>query len=273
VVAATSGRWFRSLSGSALALDYSRPALVIARVFTISLGSLAVLWAISALPSLWRQATIENLASRIINYERFKPKALVPFLPLLDAAEDQPYCRPEVLHSVSIVRMRLAEDAMAVADRADLDDRLTAVKNSIRRSLSCAPADPFLWMALAWLGNATDGFRPEQTEFLRLSYQLGPNEGWVAARRNRVALSAFSRLPPDLADDAVREFAHMVDSWMYYDTIAIITGPGWPIHDRLLGALDGVGLPQREALAKALYQRGYDAQIPGVAPHDPRPWD
>jgi hypothetical protein len=76
-----------------------------------------------------------------------------------------------------------------------------------------------------------------------------------------------------LADDAIGEFARMVDSWFYTDTITILTGPGWPIHDRLLASLKDVGRLQRDALAKALYERGYNIPVPGVTARDPRPWD
>jgi hypothetical protein len=64
----------------------------------------------------------------------------------------------------------------------------------------------------------------------------------------------------------------MVQSWIYSDTIAIFTGPGWPIHDRLLAALKDVGIRQREAFYIALYGRGYNVVVPGITPRPPRPW-
>jgi hypothetical protein len=236
-------------------------------------GIAAMAWAANVLPVFWRQASVERIAGRITDYDKFNADSLQSFLPTIDVEEQSPYCRPELLHGASLVRMRLAEDAMAAGDRKAIDGRLAALQSTIERSLACAPTDAFLWVALAWLSDTTEGFRPEQLQYLRLSYQLGPNEGWIAARRNRVALSMFGRLPPDLADDAISEFAHMVDSWIYTDTIAILTGPGWPIHDRLLASLKDVGRQQREALAKALYERGYNVAVPGVAARNPRPWD
>jgi hypothetical protein len=127
-------------------------------------------------------------------------------------------------------------------------------------------------MVMAWLDGATTGLRPVQLEYLRLSYRLGPNEGWVAARRNRLALAIFERLPPDLAEAAVSEFARLVDGWVYPDSIALFTGPGWPIHDRLLASLKDVGELQREAFAKALYTQGYDVAVPGITAPEARPW-
>lgn len=243
-----------------------------ARVFTVLLGLSAITWGADVLPVFSRQAPVERMASYIVDRASFKPDALVSFLPAITAVEQEAICRPAALHSAAIIRLRLAEDAMAAGTREDIDPRLDALQDNIRRSLACTPADSFLWTVLAWLDGARNGFRQEQLTFLRLSYQLGPNEGWVAARRNRFALPMFGQLPPDLADFAVHEFARMVDSWIYWDTISIFTGPGWPIHDRLLASLKDVGERQREAFSQELYAEGYKVAVPGIAPRDPRPW-
>jgi hypothetical protein len=243
-----------------------------ARLCPVLLGLAAVGWGAATLPQFWRQSAIERTAAYIVDRTAFRPDALLPLLPAVEEAEQSAYCRPEALRSAAIIRMRLAEDAMAAGERDAIDERLGALQDTVRRSLACAPSDSFMWMTLAWLDGARQGFRPEQLQYLALSYRLGPDEGWVAARRNRFALSMFARLPPDLADAAVTEFAHMVQSRIYEDTLAIFTGPGWPIRDRLLTALEDVGEPQRDAFAKALYSKGYDVKVPGVALREPRPW-
>jgi hypothetical protein len=247
-------------------------ATALARLFVVLSGLVAIAWGASTLPMFWREATLERIAGRIIDRDVFKPGALEPLLPEVAAAEQARTCRPEALRSAAIIRMRMAESAMAAGERQEIDGRLSSLQDTIRRSLACSPADPFLWMVLAWVEGAREGFRLEQLQYLRLSYRLGPNEGWVAARRNRLALATFERLPPDLADAAVNEFAHMVDSWIYGETLAIFTGPGWPIRDRLLASLKDIGERQREAFAKALYAQGYDIKVPGITPRDPRPW-
>jgi hypothetical protein len=99
----------------------------------------------------------------------------------------------------------------------------------------------------------------------RNAFRLGPNEGWVVARRVRLAISIFERLPPDLAEAATREFPRIVDNWVYPDSVALFTGSGGPIHDRLLASLKNVGELQREAFAKALYRQGYDVATSAMA--------
>jgi hypothetical protein len=85
-------------------------------------------------------------------------------------------------------------------------------------------------------------------------------------------LSIFERLPPDLADAVVHEFAGMVNSQFDEQAIAILTGPGWPIHDRLLAGLKDIALNRRQELAKELYSAGYDVAVPGIAAPAARPW-
>jgi hypothetical protein len=237
------------------------------------LGLAAIVWGGATLPVGWGQNSLERIADRILDRDLFQPGALLPLLPGVEAAEQMAYCRPRALRSAAFVRLRLAEDAITAGRRQNIDDQLSSLQDSVRRSLACLPADAFLWTVLAWVEGAREGFRSDQLQYLRMSYLLGPNEGWIAVRRNRFALSIYEQLPADLADAATIEFAHMLDSWFYWETIGIFTGPGWPVRDKLLAHLKDVPQHQREAFAKALYTQGYDVAVPGISPRDRRPWD
>jgi hypothetical protein len=252
------------MSGAAVAIT--------ARLFTVLFGLAAVAWAAAILPVFVREAPLDRAAGYIVDRDFFQPGALNPLLPAAAAVEQDPYCRPAALHSAAVIRLRLAEETIVASDRGNIDARLGALQDTIQRSLACSAADPFLWTVLAWLDSVRNGYRPRQLDELRLSYQLGPNEGWISGRRNRFALSVFGRLPPDLATAATAEFARMVDSWLDSDAIANFTGPGWPIRERLLAALKDVGQRQREAFYIALYTQGYDIVVPGIPPREPRPW-
>jgi hypothetical protein len=251
---------------------HDRTFHALARLFAVGLGLSALAWGAATFPTFWTQLSIERTADAIVDRDAFTPHSLERFLPAVDQIERLNYCWPEALHNAAIIRLQLAKDAITNADRDAIDLRLDVLRNDIHRSLACSPSDAFLWMTLAWLDQMRQGFRPEQLTYLRLSYQLGPYEGWIAERRNRLALSMFARLPSDLAEDVVREFDGMVRSYLYQDAISIITGPGWPIHDRLLASLKDVDVHQREELAKELYAAGYTVAVPGIAPVIPRPW-
>jgi hypothetical protein len=134
-------------------------------------------------------------------------------------------------------------------------------------------ADPFLWITRSWLDGVRKRFKPDQLQFLRLSYALGPNEGWVAVRRNRFALSIFERLPEDFAEAALGEFARMLESGLFEDTIAIFSRPGWPVREKLLSRIANVRERFRDIFAGAPYHRGYDVDVPGIPWPEFRPWN
>jgi hypothetical protein len=250
-----------------------RTFYALARLFAVMLGLSAIAWGAATFPIFWSQLPIEQAATAILERNAFKPHSLDPLLPPINRIEHSSYCQPEAVRSAAMIRLQLAEEAVATAERDAIDIRLSTLQDTILKSLACAPSDPFLWSILTWLDQTRRGFRPRQLMYLRLSYQLGPNEGWMADRRNRLALSMFWRLPPDLAEAAVREFAAMVNSQFYGNAIAILTGPGWPLRDRLLTGLKDSDFRQREEFAKQLYTAGYDLTVPGIAlPRDRRPW-
>jgi hypothetical protein len=256
-----------------MSASQQRSFYALARLFTLVLGLVAFAWGVTTFPVFWSQLSIERTAGAIIDGNTFKSGSLESLLPAVDQIEQFSYCRPEAVRAAAIIRLRLAEEAIASAERDAIDTRLRSLHDTVVKSLACAPSDPFLWMILTWLDQTHEGFQPRQLTYLRLSYQLGPYEGWIADRRNRLALSMFWRLPTDLTEDVVREFAAMVNSQFYDATIAILTGPGWSVRDRLLAGLKDSDLRRREEFAKELYSAGYDLAVPGVAPaRDRRPW-
>jgi hypothetical protein len=241
------------------------------RTILVIFGSAAVAWGMYALPVFARQAPIERVATHVIGGDPFRPEVLAATMPQLEAAEQAEQCRPAALRSAAIIRTRAAEQA--IIDGEDIDARLSSLRNSIRRSLACSPTDPFLWVVLYWVECNENGFQPDYLEYLRLSYRLGPNEGWVGLRRNGLTLAVFRQLPPDLAEMAIDEFARLLDSGFYDQAVAIITGPGWRERDMLLPRLKGVVQRNRDVFAKMLYSLGYDVSVPGITMPDPRPWN
>jgi hypothetical protein len=247
-----------------------------ARGFLILVGFAALAWGAYTLPVFWRQSPLERTARHIIDGDPFKPEALLAMMPDVEAAERAGLCRPAALRGAAVVRLRVAELAFADAEPSSIPasilSQLNASRDSIRRSLVCAPADPFLWVVLYWIESVRNGLRPDYLEYLRLSYRLGPNEGWIGAKRNGLALAVFEQLPPDVAEMALAEFANLLKSGFYGEAIASFTGPGWRLRELLLPRLKGVAERHRQAFSRALYTLGYDIAVPGIQSPDPRPW-
>jgi len=240
------------------------------RLTLIGFGGIALVWGAYNLPLFSRQASIEHIAAQVIARYSFAPETLNALVPQIEIIEGVLPCRPSAVVAAATVRTRLAEQALDEGD--DIDSRFAALHSAIVRSLSCAPANPFLWTVLYWLESNRNGFRPDYIRYLALSYEWGPNEGWVALQRNALALAIFEQLPPVVAEKAVTEFARILDSGLTQQAVAIFTGPGWPERNLLLLSLKDVAEPYRVDFAKALYRAGYDIAVPGVERPDPRPW-
>jgi hypothetical protein len=247
-----------------------RAALV--RLGAVIVGGIAVTWGVAVLPTSWPQSGIDRTAAGVLEGNSFKRDELNKLLPRVGKIESAEYCRPSGLRSAAVIRVRLLEDAIAAAERQSTDDNMSVLDDSIRRSLGCSSADPFLWLVLFWLENNQNGYGPTHLEYLRKSYQLGPSEGWIGLKRNGIAIALFDQLPPDLAEAAKREFVALVNSGLYSEMAAVLTGSGWRIRDQLLPRLKDIEERHREIFAGVLYRLGYDVEMPGVARPDPRPW-
>jgi hypothetical protein len=245
---------------------------IIGRVYLVGLGALAVLWAAQVFPAAWRDSTLEKTASRIIEGQKYKLNDLLDFVPLIDDVEHSIVCRPISLHSAAVIRLRLAEEAIKAADRPKIDKALDDLIVSIRNSLRCAPADSFLWLVLFWAENTRNGFNSRYLDYLRLSYKLGPYEGWVALKRCQFAFTFFEHLPPAVAEQALAEFVGLVNSWLHREAAEMFVGPGWRLREKILPRLKSIPIHQRTAFENEVYQLGYDVEVPGVELPEARPW-
>jgi hypothetical protein len=246
------------------------PYQLLVRTFLIPFGCFAIGWGLIVSPLFWRQSSIDGTAQQIIRGEPFKYELLKPEIPLLDAIDRSTYCYPAELRGAAIVRLRIVEEAIASGERTLADHQLGASDKEIRSALSCSPADPYLWVALFWTDTRLNGFRPDYFQFLRMSYQLGPNEGWIALIRSHLTFAMFEYLPSDLREDALREFVGLLRAGLYSEAADIFTGPAWHVRDSILPRLGVVTQADREAFASVLYMRGVSVAIPGVAAPESR---
>jgi len=253
-------------------LDRSRAAEMLGRSLWFVFGVAAVSWAGFVLPIVWRQAPVLSAAKAIIAGDSFKRDVLAQILLKSSEISGSKWRRPSSVADAAIVDVRLLEQAIGDGDQAAIDLRGRELETRIQSALSNEPADPYLWLVLFWLENARKGFRRSNLQYLSISYGVGPNEGWVAVIRNRLAVALFAELTPELQSKATSEFAHLVDSGFVAEAADILTGPGWPVRARLVSSLATVDTVNREQFAKTVYRLGYDISVPGVKPFGFRPW-
>ena len=243
------------------------------RFVLILAGCFAITWGIVTLPSFWRALPVEQVSSEILGGVAYSPQSLASLQPTIDGFDsDDSNCEPKALHAAAVIALHLMEQGFTPDGLPTLDQRIDATRNAIRRSLACAPADPFLWMVLYSIETARNGFKPEYLDYIRQSYRLGPHEAWIEVKRNRVVIAIFGLLPPDIAEMAVAEFAELVQNRLYEQALDIVLGPGWPIRDRLIARLAAIEDRERTEFAVRLYTLGVGLSVPGVEAPGQRPW-
>jgi hypothetical protein len=232
-------------------------------------GICSIAWAVFSV-TVNRVATpLASAAGNILRGEALDAAKLRELKELLDATPNE-QLRLAAADDVAVIRLRLLEMKLqeraiqaGSPDFADLDSAFAA-------ALSSNPNNSFLWFAGYWLGRVQRDATDRGIKLLRMSYETGPNEAWIAQRRNPVALANFSSLPGDLAEKALSEYAGLVQSGLYGDAANILAGPGWPIRQQLLGRLAPLDEADRYAMARELARKNLDGvSVPGVP--DERP--
>lgn len=228
------------------------------RFFVTVVGLIGTWWGLSEFSTLRQQVIIDNVGKRIIAGDPFKTSTLLNQASLAEQVEDSAACRPLILRSIALIRLRIAE----ISDDAGLGPapvRNSLAAEAIRKSLSCSPAEPFFWLVLFALDPSA------QLNYLSESYRLGPNEGWIALKRNPIAFAEFNDLTNDLRATVVHEFLMILEMGLYDDAMKIFVGPAWDQKDLILSHMDLVSRRHRQKLADLLAAAGYDVIVPGTA--------
>lgn len=247
-------------------------ARFLARVTICVLGLGAVAWGGAVLPLFWQQRPLDRIAAELLQGEAFKSTTLLAEATHEDAATSASFCNPIGLHSAVVVRLAILNQAIAARNSSLVDSDYSQVYGAARRSLACLPADPFVWLTLFWLDASKHGVEPDNENYLRLSYALGPNEGWIALWRTRIAVAFFERLPTDLSDHAIEDFIKLMDTGRLYSETAEIFAKASPAtQGRIIEHLNTANVISRQIFARALYDSGIDVNIPGFN-KPARPW-
>jgi len=257
-----------------MAANRTKVAFTIAsRIFVCCMAVVTIAWGCYVMPIVWSQSGAAQIAGYIISGDPFQAKVLTSLTPRLDIIQSEKWDHPSAVRNSAVIRLRIFENEISDGDQKSIDIQLTKLRETVAKSLANAPADPFLWVVLFWLENTQNGYNTEHLKYLRMSYALGPEEGWVAVRRSRIALAIFPQLPPDIAEYAKSEFVRLVDSRMYYEAADILVGPGWVIRSTLLAGLKDATELNRKLFDNTVYRMGYDVSVPGVEQREKRPWD
>ena len=233
-------------------------------------GGCSIAWALFTYPAFRHEAAFTAAAQHILSGEQYSAEHLNELRSELDASSASSF-RPSVLNDIAVIRIQLVEADLALGQVSAVE--LETLQGSIDIALDRNPTRSFLWLADYRLQELRSGSGAADLGLLRMSYQTGPNEAWIAVKRNPIALGVFPSLLEETKSRVVAEFAGLVRSWLYEDAANILTGPGWPVHQRLLDGLAQLDEGHRRQFAKTLEIRDIeDAIVPGVKQRPPRPF-
>ncbi|RTE90033.1 hypothetical protein D6B98_26395 [Bradyrhizobium sp. LVM 105] len=251
--------------------SYRVARLVLLRSSLLLCGAVGALWASYATRSFWLATPVREVSSRIVANDRFKPGVLTDVLAHLKGIDRPAILQSKFLEAEAIVILRAADETTQWSRPEESDRRMENAEDKIRTALRENPMGSFLWLMLYSVGTARNGLDPKNISYLEQSYATGPNEGWVALRRNRLALAVFPVLSTLVQSEVISEFANTVDSDFIAEAELTLIGVGWTYKERLLSALESVDLASRQALRKRLSNDGIKVSIPGLQA-DERPW-
>lgn len=246
-------------------------ARVLLRGLLLAGGLAGVLWSIALLPGFWRSVAAGDAVARVIADDRFKPGTLTNVLRGIEVETTAVFPRSGLLRADALVRLRLAEEAMARKSSEEADREVAVAENTVKLALAVSPGDSFLWLMLYSVETNRNGLALENIRYLDRSYVVGPREGWISLRRNRLALAIFPMLNSATRSAVISEFAEMVDADFIEDTAQNLMGIGWQYREQLLKALDSADVVSRQGLYKRLSAVGIKLSIPGIFVDD-RPW-
>jgi len=217
---------------------------------------------------------LNTIASEYIRGHHFKITTLFDEVKQTEGSRQYSICNPTILHDAAILRLAILEEAITATNQSLIHSAQAPLYHATKSALSCGPADPFLWLTLFWLDSSKRGLDADNAKYLRLSYALGRNEGWIALSRNRLAIAVFEQLPADLSEDALNEFAELLDTGgLYQQTAGIFASASTTVQNRIIERLKTAGAVPRKIFAKVLYDRGLTIKIPNVAIPASNPWE
>jgi len=244
------------------------------RSFVCLLGVGAIVWGLFVLPLFWQEASPRSVATKLLyDDDSFRLQSLFDEAQQAEKSAQHSFCVPTALHSLFVLRLFILNRAFAESNQSLVESSYDSPLDAARNALNCTPADSFIWLTLFWLDAGKYGVNARNANYLRLSYAWGPNEGWIALWRVRLALLLFERLPPDLSNRAVDDFINLVNTGaLYLQTAGIFKNASPAAQNRIVEQFGAVKLVKRQLFAATLRDEGVDADIPGVV-KPARPWN
>ena len=245
----------------------SRGAALVLRMCLLIISVVGFAWFATAGFGVVRAEALTAVAERILAGERFAPGTLRALLP----EEVGGPCRPgNEAESIAIISYARASQVLASTIFAE--EVLADLERRVGEGLTCAPHRPLLWYLLFWARTQQSGFQNDHLPLLRMSYRLGPHEGWVQALRNPFIMRLYEDLPPDAQEIALVEYSSLLASGLFGPAARSFANAPESARERLISAVERLPLSDRQNFGRVLEKLNVSANIEGVADPEREQW-
>jgi len=142
-------------------------------------------------------------------------------------------CEADAQTALLLLQLHLAENSLRTGAAAQFDEQLNDLTVHVSRALSCAPRLSYLWLLYFWSQTLSGLLDKRSIEILAMSYETGPNEGWIAIRRNASAMAVVPLAPDQLAKRIIKEFGLLVRDGFLREAAASYSVAAFPVRSAL----------------------------------------
>jgi hypothetical protein len=183
---------------------------------TLAVASIGLAWGIFVLPTSEAADDFRYLEGQLLHSETYSLQTLADKL-ASPAAQVLSYCDAHSQTALLLMEMRLAQAALRTGAAAEFDQHAESLELRAKRVLSCAPRRSFVWVVAFSLEIMHGRLSERSLNKLAMSYATSPNEGWIAIRRNIVALPFVLQVPELLQNKILAEFQQLIRSGFLHE--------------------------------------------------------
>ncbi len=225
-------------------------------------------WSVPNFLTAREVAPLGAMVAVALSGDSYKPEVATRIYRYVDRLEEAGGCHGS--GDIAILRLRAAASSIKSENSQVIESALAQAKRAIRSALVCSPSQPYLWYALFWVESTLTHSKEDHLKYLKMSYELGPHEGWFSEPRCQTALPLLSFFSTRLQEIILSEYLDMVK----YDPHAaarVLMSLDEDLRAKLVASLVRVPLEARTEFARVLSTTDLDVQVPGVEDRRP-PW-
>jgi tetratricopeptide (TPR) repeat protein len=156
-------------------------------------AAFGLFWSYQVLSHARERSAVGGMSAAILAGERVPDVAASRVLQYLQQRA-VPGCN-RLLEDRAVIQLYVAAGEQSRGETSAAD-QLDKARAEIRRALSCAPSNAYLWYGLYWTERALNTRQQDALRFLEFSYEMAPREGWLAYYRSSDAVANVDSLSP-----------------------------------------------------------------------------